>query len=366
MRIASELVRIAKMLLAGSVSIDPMFVHEAKKLVAEQVDVLQEKADRNKETRRHGINVAKFEQDAHKAISQAREDLRHELTKEFQDVIKRVKAAIEDPELTGDLEDWLWERQRELRRTDDYNIQEPAKNRNTYQYQLVLREIDKVLDAYSKSGIDDDTVKETKKFYDERLDAILELVEKFKNHLAPLAREIEFSLEVSAHIDADMLIAEHVRTPTMYIKIANTMLNITVFPEGSKYIVDDVIDDPDFFHNSETQVAYDGLIHYLRKGQLPKDKPVKFVRLYRAMSSIEYRKWAGGMTIPKNKYFTNKATADFAYDDPDLEKKIKEDPEFSYGLEQFSVRSDCVVERDSGIFITVQECRLESGKIVPA
>jgi hypothetical protein len=84
------------------------------------------------------------------------------------------------------------------------------------------------------------------------------------------------------------------------------------------------------------------------------------------MSSVEMTKWLRGEVIPAMKYFTSKSTGSFAYDDPDLQEKIKKDPNFSYGLESFSVRNDVVSERGDSIYIINKPAIInEQGRIVP-
>ena len=85
------------------------------------------------------------------------------------------------------------------------------------------------------------------------------------------------------------------------------------------------------------------------------------------MSTVEAGKWMAGEIIPENKFFTSKQTGAFAYDDPDLARKAKEDPNFSFGLESFSVRSDCVSETDESIFVTIKPCVMDQRRrIIPA
>ncbi len=364
--LAKELLLVAKRLMAGgTVSISDKFISETKAKIQKQIDGLQDSADENKKTRSNAFELERFERAAQNAIKQARPDVQPALEKEFHEVVSKVQAIFKNPDedAASDLVDWLWDRSIYYRKNDTWESTGP----NYSPYQKVLRDFEKVVDAFSRTAMDDLAVKESEAYYHDRLSKTLELIKHFANKLEPIARDLNMDLEVSGNISEESLTAlEEVKLPTLYVKIKGTDLEVTVFVDGAKNEVDDVIDDPDFFQKPEDQINYDGLVHFLRTGQLPKEKPVKFMRLYRAMSSVEMMKWHQGEAIPIGKFFTSKSTGAFAYDDPNLEKKIKEDPNFSYGLESFSVRSDCVAERDVSIYITIRECVLKNNKIIPA
>lgn len=128
--------------------------------------------------------------------------------------------------------------------------------------------------------------------------------------------------------------------------------SFTVFDNGGKYEIDDVLDlgDTDFFADDEEARTYFGMINFLRKGGMPAGD--KFLTLYRGMSANEFNKWLGGEAIPEGKFFTSSPTAQMAQDIPG------EFPE----LFRFRVREDCVYETSSGTYQLSRDCQMDRSK----
>lgn len=367
-RIANRLINealVRRIMSSGQVFLSNKFEKEFKSHISEIIEKNWTYVKERIEEQKRGVNLKELEEKGMKIIKETDDSLQHDLEKELKEFLRRIKELLDnfDDGKKYDLYNDISNR---------YRYYTQLKNLEYFNYQRFL--FRQMLDAVDNIGGELETgdwVKEQEVALNKELERMLKEAEKFNKKLIPLARELNINLKVTPYFDEkefDIIYAEGKEYNLGYdVKIEGTDLGVSVFlDETNKLNIDDVIDDPDFFRNSEDQIAYDGLIYFLRTGKLPKEKPVKFIQLYRAMSSEELQKWSQGHVIPKNKYFTDKYTSSLAYDDPDLEKKKQKNPDFSYGIERFSVRNDCVVERDAHHFITVKECKMnENGKIVP-
>lgn len=369
-KLANELLRIAKLLISnGSVLVSPKIKKKIDSLLQESLDDSLLQIQQSERQKLDGFKLSEWLSKAESAIKEIREDLQNNIKKEAHQLLSDIDKAIrnDDLEKLKDLQDEVFKKFSWYVKNEVYGYGEEKHKATGYtMYRGILRKLDPLLESYIKTEKDiQDNMDNKKEYYKKREKEIFEEVDKFAKHLTVFAREVGWNLIVDSNIDNDDIFSEKIDL-NFYVSIEGTDLGVSVFPNGGKNEVDDVIDDSDFFDKSGSGQVYDSLIHFLRTGQLPKDKPVKFIKLYRAMSTVEYQKWQHGQDIPEGKYFTSQATGDFAYDDSDLASKIENDPNFSYGLESFRVRSDCVSQRDSSIYITIKPCKLDSGKIVPS
>ena len=360
-----------KKVASGSVSLDHKIKARGEHVISELTDNYQRLVEGDLEKRKKDFSVSEWKQNFEKALNKVEDkELKETLFKEAKDILHKAVIALVDADKISDFSDEVYEMVR-----NHYKQNRLGDSSDRYMqyrgYITVLRDLSELLQAKAGEEPVDPfkKVKDFENFLKNRLEKTLEYLDEQSKRLVPLARELGIDLVLDANIDKDRFIDDadkHEYEPSYQVEIKGTDLSVTVFVEGNKIEVDDVLDDDDFFTKPSDHSNYDALVYFLRTGKLPKEKPLKFIKLYRGMSSVEMRHWQAGATIPVGKFFTTKATGSFAYDDPDLQKKIKENPEFSYGLEEFYARNDAVSERDSSIYITIKESKLdEKGRIVP-
>lgn len=355
--IVKSLILISRQLLAsGSVTINPRVKARIDKLVKEHLDDKVDEIQTQEDNRSRGFNLSKWQSKFSESIKEAKKDLQPELEKESNLFIHSIEKALKDNNIDElkDIGDLLWKRWGWYVKNEKYDHVNKDNETKFYSYRKVIQELNTLIEAFTVTREEmEEGIKEAKKMFQKQENEIFDIINKFIKHLEPIAKEINRNLVVNSDIEKDDLFAEKINL-NFSIDFAGSDLGVTVFPsEDGKVEVDDIVEDSDFFQNVGDREAYEGLIHYLRTGQLPKDKPVKFIKLYRAMSSFEYRKWQNGETIPENKYFTNKNTGDFAADFQDENSSL---PDYSHGVEVFRGRSDCISEYSSGIFMTNKKC----------
>lgn len=309
----------------------------------------------DKETRLKSevFNFASWEAKANQAASQVNPNERNKVLEDLLSLLKEVNP--QNKEISRKIRDkMLW------------YMRNNTANNNFRPAYIFLRNLDDWMEAV-ENPMTEDHIGSNMQYIDDVLNKTFwPKVKAFEQYLQPFANTLERDIVLDASFGdvKNNNILDGDASPSFYIELAGTDLGCSIFiDENNKYIVDDIIDDPDFFEIPKTREEYSNLISYIRTGRLPKDQPIKWLTLYRQMSTDEYAAWLSGAEIPVDKFFTSKPTGAFAYDDPNLESKAKQG--ISVGLERFKVRSDAVAETDANIYVTKVPAILQNGRIIP-